>query len=122
MSKNTALTELHCDTNQLTLLDVSKNTALGELYCGWNELTTLDVSKNTALTELDCRHNRLTSLDISKNTKLTKLFCTWNAGDGSVFPVTAWFDNNNIPNPEDFTTGSWEYDGKTVRIDYRKAE
>ncbi len=122
VSKNTALTELYCSINQLTALDVSKNTALTELDCGWNELTALDVSKNTALTELDCRHNRLTSLDISKNTKLTKLFCTWNAGDGSVFPVKAWFDNNSIPNSEDFTTGSWTYDGKTVRIDYRKAK
>ncbi len=122
VSKNTALTDLSCGPNQLTALDMSKNTALTQLYCDNNQLTTLDISKNTALTELDCRHNRLTSLDISKNTKLTKLFCTWNAGDGSVFPVTAWFDNNSIPNPEDFTTGSWDYNGKTVRIDYRKAD
>ncbi len=44
-----------------------------------------------------------------------------NPGNGSVFPVTAWFDNNSIP-PRYFTTGSWNYNGKTVRIDYRKAE
>ena len=32
--KNTALTELHCDScRALTTLDVSKNTALTELYC-----------------------------------------------------------------------------------------
>ncbi len=143
VSKNTALTELECYGNQLTALDASKNTALIRLYCAWNQLTALDVSKNTALTQLACAINRLTSLDVSKNTALellscgknqltsldvskntalTELECSINPGDGSVFPVTAWFDNNSIPNADRFTTGSWEYNGKTVRIDYRKAE
>ncbi len=121
VSKNTALTDLSCFNNQLTALDVSKNTALTDLSCGFNQLTTLDVSKNTALTELDCAYNQLTALDISKNTTLTELDCKNNPGDGSVFPVTAWFDNNSIPSADKFTTGSWYYNGKAVRIDYRKA-
>jgi len=143
VSKNTALKELMCDNNRLTLLDVSKNTALTKLvcyenqltsldmsnctvlttlWCDGNELTSLDVRKNTMLTSLGCFANQLTSLDVRKNTALTYLSCPGNPGDGAVFPVKAWFDNNSIPNSEDFTTGSWDYDGKTVRIDYRKAK
>ena len=44
MSNNTALTELFCEHNQLTALDVSHNTALRYLFCKNNQLTTLDVS------------------------------------------------------------------------------
>ncbi len=120
VSKNTALSQLHCNHNQLTSLNVSQNTALALLYCDYNQLTSLDVSKDTALSQLRCNHNRLTSLDISGNKALKLLSCISNPGDGAVFLVTAWFDNNNIPSR--FTAGSWEYDGKTVRIDYRKAK
>ena len=74
----TALEVLHCESNQLTSLDVSKNTALTGLYCNWNQLTSLDVSKNTALTKLECYGNQLTSLDVSKNSALTELYCYWN--------------------------------------------
>ncbi len=91
----TALTDLYCDGNQLTSLDVSKNTALKYLYCENNQLTSLDVSKNSALIQLDChnnqlksldtnnpalqylycKNNQLTSLDVSKNTALKYLYC-----------------------------------------------
>ena len=75
ISNNTALTELHCYWNQLTDLDVSNNTALTILYCDYNQLTTLDVSNNTALTYLYCHNNQLTTLDVSNNTALTYLDC-----------------------------------------------
>ena len=78
VSKNTALTMLSCSVNQLTSLDVSKNTALWQLLCYRNQLTSLDVSKNTALWYLDCENNQLTSLDVSKNTALTTLYCYGN--------------------------------------------
>ena len=78
VSKNTALTKLYCSNNQLTSLDVSKNTVLTKLYCDNNQLTSLDVSKNTALTGLNCGHNQLTALDVSKNTALTGLNCGYN--------------------------------------------
>jgi len=74
----TALTQLYCNNNRLTSLDVSKNTALTHLHCNSNKLTSLDVSKNTALTSLDCSNNQLTSLDVSKNTALTNLWCLSN--------------------------------------------
>ena len=75
LSKNTALTELNCEYNQLTSLDVSNNTLLTKLLCSDNLITSLDVSKNTALTLLHCFANHLTSLDVSKNTVLTELNC-----------------------------------------------
>ena len=74
----TALTELICDGNQLTSLDVSNNTALTILYCDNNQLTSLDVSANTALTQLYCKDNLLTSLDVTNNTALTYLNCAKN--------------------------------------------
>ncbi len=74
-----------------------------------------------SLKKLNCVGNRLTSLDISNNTNLRFLLPGNNPGDGTqFFPVTAWFDNDHIP--EIFPTGSWDYNGTTITIDYRKAE
>ncbi len=74
----TALTQLLCDSNQLTSLDVSTNTALTVLGCWDNQLTSLDVSASTALTSLSCSSNQLTSLDVSASTALTSLSCSSN--------------------------------------------
>ena len=123
ISANTALTELYCYGNQLTSLDVSANMALTWLSCSYNSLETLDISKNTALTQLDCSSNSLTTLDVSANTALTWLSCENNPGDGvSTFPVTAWFDNDTKPDNLEIYQGQWTYDGKTITIDFRKAE
>ena len=78
VSDCTALTYLDCSDNQLTSLDVSKNTELGWLNCSENQLRSLDVSKNTALGSLYCSGNRLTSLDLSQNTNLKSLYCSEN--------------------------------------------
>jgi uncharacterized repeat protein (TIGR01451 family) len=78
VSSNTALTSLNCSYNQLTSLNVSSNTALTFLYCHINQLTSLNVSSNTALTELACISNGLTSLNVSSNTALTFLNCSFN--------------------------------------------
>ena len=58
--------------------------------------------------------------DISRNTALTYFNCSGNPGKSGKFTVTAWFDNNDVP--EDFTTGSWNSNGQTVEIEYVKAE
>ena len=71
----TALTDLECQYNNLTSLDVSGATALSWLNCRDNQLTTLDVSNNTALTVLNCMETQLTTLDVSNNTALTYLSC-----------------------------------------------
>lgn len=130
VSAQSALTELSCGNNLLTSLDVSKNAVLMDLSCRGNRLASLDVSHNPALTELYCSDNLLTSMDISGNRELFYFDCRNNPGDGTLFPVTAWFDDDSVPAgdiesgyPERiFTTGSWEYAGATVTIDYRLAE
>ena len=123
VSPHTELKHLSCSSNPLKTLDVSRNTKLIYLYCISNELTSLDVSQNTTLTELWCYGNQLTSLDISRNTALTGLWCFNNPGDGvSSFPVTAWFDNETVPAGLNVHSPSWWYDGKTITIDFRKAE
>ena len=73
----TALTDLKCRENQLTVLDVSNNTALTELDCSYNQLTSLDVSKNTVLQDIVYVGNQLMALDVSNNTALYTLWC-WN--------------------------------------------
>lgn len=79
----TALTELICDDNKLTELDISKNTALTTLACGSNQLTRLDVSKNVALLNLNCYRNKLTSLDLSKCQALANISCYENQIQGT---------------------------------------
>ena len=78
VSNNTALFYFWCDNNQLTNLDVSQNTFLNELSCGDNNLTSLDVSNNIALGNLRCAHNQLTSLDVSNNIDLGYFSCANN--------------------------------------------
>ena len=123
VSNCTALGKLYCYDNQLTSLDVSRNTALTNLVCYSNQLTELDVSQNTMLTSLQCHYNQLTTLDVSRNTALTQLYCSYNPGDGvSSFPITAWFDNDTKPDNLEIDREQWTYDGKTITIDFRKAE
>ena len=118
----TALKELQCYNNQLTSLDVSSCTALERLNCRDNQLASLDVSANRALLYLFCMNNRLTSLDVSANTALLRFSCDDNPGDGeSKFPVTAWFDNETVPEGLVVDKSEWTYNGKTITVDYQKA-
>ncbi|WP_347922168.1 T9SS type A sorting domain-containing protein [Pontimicrobium sp. SW4] len=75
----TALTELRCFGNQLTVLDVSQNLSLEILNCGSNSLTTLDVRDNALLEELRCGNNSITQLNLSLNTSLMLINCNNNA-------------------------------------------
>ena len=74
----TGLSNLFCDYNQLTELDVSSNTALLYLDCGGNRLSELDLSNNAALYHLNCRNNQLAELDLSNNAALIDLDCSYN--------------------------------------------
>ena len=119
----TALTDLACNNNQLTTLDMSPQAELMYLDCSYNELTELNVSKNTELATLFCDYNQLTTLDVSRNTELNNLNCSYNPGDGvSSFPVTAWFDNASIPSDISLYISEWWYDGSHIFLDFRKAE
>lgn len=71
----TALENLSCSSNKLTVLDVSQNNALEELWCNSNQLTSLDVSANSDLKYLHCKRNQLSSLIIGNNATLAMLHC-----------------------------------------------
>lgn len=73
-----ALTNLSCDKNQLTTLDVTKNTALTYLDCSSNLLIALNLNTNTALYSLTCNSNQFTTLDLNTNLKLWYLYCNSN--------------------------------------------
>ena len=119
----TSLTEVDCTDNQLTELDFSGCTSLIILSCYNNQLTTLNLGNCTSLMGLACDSNQLSSLDISTCTKLRTLMCENNPGDGvSTFPITAWFDNSNIPANLRILPMEWTYDDKTIAIDFRKTE
>ncbi|WP_418603870.1 T9SS type A sorting domain-containing protein [Hwangdonia sp.] len=99
----TALVNLNCSFNDLTVIDVSSNTALTSLSCAVNFLVALDLSNNQALTNLDCGLNNIISLDLSGNSALTELYCDFNNlanldvsnGNNSNFTV---FDARENPN------------------------
>ena len=111
---------INCCFQEIKSLDgIELFSNLEELYCNNNQLTTLDISENTELEILSCYTNLLPSLDISANRKLTFLACSSNPGNGTVFPVTAWFDNTN--KPKNFPI-SYEYNGRTITIDYKMKE
>ncbi len=95
----TALTDLNCNYNQLTQLDLSNNTALTSVMCADNQLasinltacaqithlelennllTALDVSTLTALQDLSFQNNQVTTLDISNNTHIENLYASHN--------------------------------------------
>ena len=73
-----SLSELKCDNNNLTSLDVSNNTALTALICDNNQLTTIDVSENVDLYLFYCGVNQLTNLDLTKNVALQYFWCNAN--------------------------------------------
>ncbi len=88
------VTELDCNENQLTSLNVSKNTALTSLECSYNQLTSLDVSKNTALTTLSCNDNKLTNLNMSGCANLMVINCSNNYINGKAMTKLV----NSLPN------------------------
>ena len=65
---------IRCETLTIqSLKGVEYFTALTDLYCDNNQLTALDISKNTELRRLSCQGNQIKMLDVSKCCKLNKL-------------------------------------------------
>ena len=58
------ITQLFCDNNQITSLDLSNQTSLYLLDCYYNQITSLDVS-HLNLGVLRCNNNQLTSLNLA---------------------------------------------------------
>lgn len=105
VSNLTSIYYLWCSQNSISNLDLSKNKELKYLWCFDNNIETLDLSHNLYLEKLVCRHNKLLSLNIVNNLSLSALSLDNNPGKDGKFIVSAWFDNNNIP--EGFTSQSW---------------
>ncbi len=76
----TELTDLDCDGNNLTTLDVRSNTKLQYLYC-WNNpsLTTVYLSGCNALLRVDARSTAIRSLDVSGRASLEQLLVSQNS-------------------------------------------
>lgn len=72
------ITELFCQDNQLTSLNVQGLNNLKSLDCSINQLTALDVHGLTALRVLDCGRNQLTELNVQGLTALGALTCGFN--------------------------------------------
>ena len=72
------ITELDCNRNQLTALNVQGLTALQGLNCWGNRLTELNVQGLTALQRLSCSGNLLTALNVQGLTSLQELWCSGN--------------------------------------------
>ena len=67
------ITELDCEDNQLTAIDVKGCPALKVLVCPLNKLTELNVQGLTALREVDARKNEITKLNVKGCTALWSL-------------------------------------------------
>ncbi len=74
----TALTQLNCNANQLTSLDLSKNEALTHVKFRGNQVSSFNISENTGLTHIDCSFNPIGSLDVSHISGLISLTCDHN--------------------------------------------
>ena len=70
-----SLQTLNCETNSLSVLNVSKNTALVQLFCGSNSLATIDISKLIDLQIFWCQDNQLSNLDVTNNSNLISIVC-----------------------------------------------
>ena len=117
------------DAENITSADMEKIAAITELdvsgtYENRGTLTSLQgIEYFESLTKLERSYNQLESLDVSANTALTFLECEDNPGDGvSTFPVTAWFDNDTKPDNLEIYQEQWTYGGKTITIEFQKAE
>ena len=64
------LTELYCDGNSLTSLDLSANTQLLSVDCFKNNLVWLNIDNCGELTDLDCTNNNIAKLNIGGCPKL----------------------------------------------------
>ncbi len=78
LSANTDLISLNCGSNQLTNLTLPSGSNLKSFDCYSNNLSLLDLTQNSGLELLDCSSNQLTDLNVSTNTGLTTIYCSSN--------------------------------------------
>ena len=74
----TNLKYLNCDSNQITILNITNNISLTFLSCRFNQLTTIDLTNNTNLITLACNYNIITALSVNNLINLDTLNCSNN--------------------------------------------
>ncbi len=111
---------LHVGVNALTKLDVKQNPKLQLLHCEGNPISEIDMGGNAELTEFDCSSCQIKKLNISNNRKLNIFTPHWNPGEGGRLVVEAWFDDQTKPDFIRHLSSTYEYNGQTVVIEYRK--
>ena len=74
----TNLTYLNCDSNQITILNITNNISLTFLSCKFNQLTTINLTNNTNLITLFCNYNNITALFVNNLINLDTLNCSNN--------------------------------------------
>lgn len=79
ISANTALTGLHCENNQISSLNLSNNTSLEKLNFRYNNIGTINLTNNVALLSIICTNNTLTSLNLANQSNLTSIDCSNNS-------------------------------------------
>ncbi len=72
------LTELNCNRNNLSTLDISSLENLNKLYCAYNVLTELHLGSGNNLGLLDCSRNNISTIDLSGQLDLGELNCRSN--------------------------------------------
>ncbi len=103
LAQNVSLTFLACEKNKLTSLNVSNNCSLTKLFCSNNLLGNLNVSQLTQLNELRCSGNSLSILNLTQNLLLNELYCSSNNLNNlditqNTSLVRLFCDNNPIAN------------------------
>ena len=81
----TGMTDLWCDNNRLTELDVSNSPNLSTVNCYNNQLTKLKA--NTGIRYIHCYNNLLETLDLSAYDRLLQLYCYNNKLKTLAFPA-----------------------------------
>ena len=87
------LKELNCQSNNITVLNVSANTELTNLNCSGNSIGTLDLSVNSDLYDLNAGSCGLTDIDLSQNLALEYLTLSDNAFESLDLSLNALLDD-----------------------------
>lgn len=87
------LKELNCQSNNITVLNVSANTELTNLNCSGNSIGTLDLSANSDLYDLNAGSCGLIDIDLSQNLALVFLTLSDNALESLDLSLNASLDD-----------------------------
>lgn len=79
-----SLKYLFCVDSRIQQLDISENFELEYVYCSYNPIQNLDVSNLVSLIELECINNNLSNLNLKKSTLLKSLNCAGNSQIGDL--------------------------------------